>query len=136
MAVRIEAATAQIARPAPAAHAKGIETPGSVFACEPIGKTALDLGIITSLDVLHTAIVEAANQSEALLYALDYLLHSGFRSSHDRVEQAMTGNGGIESRANRFAISNAFRQSCVELSDIVTRVGRNPLRHPAIFLWD
>jgi hypothetical protein len=34
---------------------QGEETPGSVFACEPIGKTALDLGIITSLDVLHTA---------------------------------------------------------------------------------
>jgi hypothetical protein len=28
---------------------QGEESPGSVFACEPIGKTALDLGIITSL---------------------------------------------------------------------------------------
>src|ERR1700719_476791 len=47
----------------------------------------------------------------------------------------MTGNGGIESRANRFAISNAFRQSRVKLSDIVTRVGRDPFRHPAVFAW-
>ena len=48
----------------------------------------------------------------------------------------MTSDRGIESRANRFAIPNAFRQSRVELSDIVTRVECNPLRHPAIFLWD
>jgi hypothetical protein len=34
---------------------QGEETPGSVFACEPIGKTALDLGIITSLDIVHSA---------------------------------------------------------------------------------
>ena len=27
--------------------------------------------------------LKRANQSEALLCALDYLLHSGFRSSHD-----------------------------------------------------
>jgi hypothetical protein len=31
------------------------ESRGSVFACEPIGKTALDLGIITSLDTVHSA---------------------------------------------------------------------------------
>jgi hypothetical protein len=34
---------------------QGDESPGSVFACEPIGKTALDLGIITSLDTVHSA---------------------------------------------------------------------------------
>jgi hypothetical protein len=34
---------------------QGDEAPGSVFACEPIGKTALDLGIITSLDTVHSA---------------------------------------------------------------------------------
>jgi hypothetical protein len=34
---------------------QGEESPGSVFACEPIGKTALDLGIITSLDIAHSA---------------------------------------------------------------------------------
>jgi hypothetical protein len=34
---------------------QGDESPGSVFACEPIGKTALDLGIITSLDIVHSA---------------------------------------------------------------------------------
>ncbi|MBV9198930.1 MAG: hypothetical protein JOY83_04190 [Alphaproteobacteria bacterium] len=28
---------------------------GSVFACEPIAKTALDLGIVTSLDLVHSA---------------------------------------------------------------------------------
>jgi hypothetical protein len=50
---------------------------------------------------------EVVHQSEALLCALDYLLHSGFRSSHDRVEQAVTSDGGIESRANRFAIPDA-----------------------------
>jgi len=27
----------------------------SVFACEPIAKTALDLGIVTSLDLMHSA---------------------------------------------------------------------------------
>jgi len=26
-----------------------------VFSCEPIGATALDLGVITSLDILHSA---------------------------------------------------------------------------------
>ncbi len=34
---------------------QGDEAQLSVFACEPIGKTALDLGIITSLDLVHTA---------------------------------------------------------------------------------
>jgi hypothetical protein len=34
---------------------QGNEAAGSVFACEPIGKTALDLGIITSLDIVHSA---------------------------------------------------------------------------------
>ncbi len=47
----------------------------------------------------------------------------------------MTSDRGIESRANRFAVSNAFRQSCVELSDIVTRVGCDPFRNPAVFAW-
>ena len=49
--------------------------------------------------------------------------------------EAMTSDGGIESRANRFAISNAFRQPHVKLSDIVTRVGRDPFRNPAVFAW-
>src|SRR3984893_10500208 len=80
-------------------------------------------------------IVELAHRSEALLRALDHPLHSRFRRMHDCVKQAMTGNGGIESRANGFAISNAFRQSRVKLSDIVTRVGRDPLRNPAVFAW-
>jgi hypothetical protein len=66
---------------------------------------------------------------------LDHLLCSRFRSTHDRVKQAMTSDGGIESRADGFAISNAFGQSRVELSDIVTRVGRHPFRHPAVFAW-
>ena len=47
----------------------------------------------------------------------------------------MTGNGGIEAMANRFAISNVFRQSRVKLSDIVTRVGREPFGNPAVFSW-
>ena len=47
----------------------------------------------------------------------------------------MTGNGGIEAMANQFAISNVFRQSRVKLSDIVTRVGRDPFRNPAVFAW-
>jgi hypothetical protein len=34
---------------------QGEESAGSVFACEPIDKTALDLGIITSLDTVHSA---------------------------------------------------------------------------------
>jgi len=34
---------------------QGDEPPRSVFACEPIAKTALDLGIITSLDIVHSA---------------------------------------------------------------------------------
>jgi len=34
---------------------QGNESAGSVFACEPIDKTALDLGIITSLDTVHSA---------------------------------------------------------------------------------
>jgi hypothetical protein len=33
---------------------QGDEAPGSVFACEPIGKTALDLGVVTSLEILHS----------------------------------------------------------------------------------
>ena len=34
---------------------QGEESAGSVFACEPIDKTALDLGIITSLETVHSA---------------------------------------------------------------------------------
>jgi hypothetical protein len=34
---------------------QGDEGERSVFACEPITKTALDLGIITSLDLVHCA---------------------------------------------------------------------------------
>lgn len=34
---------------------QGDEFAGSVFKCEPVGKTALDLGIITSLDLVHSA---------------------------------------------------------------------------------
>jgi hypothetical protein len=33
---------------------QGDVSPGSVFACEPVAKTALDLGIVTSLDTVHT----------------------------------------------------------------------------------
>jgi hypothetical protein len=33
---------------------QGDEPPGSLFACEPVGKTALDPGIITSLDLVHS----------------------------------------------------------------------------------
>ena len=34
---------------------QGDESQRSVFACEPIARTALDLGIITSLDLVHSA---------------------------------------------------------------------------------
>ena len=34
---------------------QGDESAGSVFACEPIDKTALDLGIVTSLAIVHSA---------------------------------------------------------------------------------
>jgi hypothetical protein len=34
---------------------QGDGSPRSVFACEPIAKTAIDLGIITSLDLVHSA---------------------------------------------------------------------------------
>jgi hypothetical protein len=34
---------------------QGDEGQRSVFACEPIAKTALDLGIITSLELVHCA---------------------------------------------------------------------------------
>jgi hypothetical protein len=34
---------------------QGDESQRSVFACEPIAKTALDLGIVTSLDLVHCA---------------------------------------------------------------------------------
>lgn len=34
---------------------QGDESAGSVFDCEPVGKTALDLGIVTSLDLVHSA---------------------------------------------------------------------------------
>jgi hypothetical protein len=33
---------------------QGDEATGSVFACEPIGKTALDLGVITSVEIVHS----------------------------------------------------------------------------------
>jgi hypothetical protein len=33
---------------------QGDEATGSIFACEPIGKTALDLGVVTSLEILHS----------------------------------------------------------------------------------
>jgi len=34
---------------------QGDESPPSIFACEPVAKTALDLGIITSLELVHSA---------------------------------------------------------------------------------
>jgi hypothetical protein len=34
---------------------EGDQSPRSVFDCEPVAKTALDLGIITSLDLVHSA---------------------------------------------------------------------------------
>jgi hypothetical protein len=34
---------------------QGDEATGSVFTCEPIGKTALELGVVTSLDIVHSA---------------------------------------------------------------------------------
>jgi hypothetical protein len=34
---------------------QGDEATGSVFGCEPIGKTALDLGVLTSLKIVHSA---------------------------------------------------------------------------------
>jgi len=34
---------------------QGDDSSGSVFACEPITKTALDLGIVTSLDLVRSA---------------------------------------------------------------------------------
>src|SRR5262249_32148584 len=34
---------------------QGDEPTRLVFACEPIGKTALDLGVVTSLDIVHSA---------------------------------------------------------------------------------
>ena len=45
----------------------------------------------------------------------------------------MTSDGSIKSRAGRFAVPNAFGQPRVKLSDIVTRVGREPFRNPAVF---
>src|SRR5260370_33736258 len=47
----------------------------------------------------------------------------------------MTSDGSIKSRADRFAVPDAFRQSRVKLGDIVTRVGRDPFRNPAVFAW-
>ena len=34
---------------------QGDETPPSIFDWEPVSKTALDLGIVTSLDLVHSA---------------------------------------------------------------------------------
>jgi hypothetical protein len=34
---------------------QGDEPTRLVFACEAIGKTALDLGVVTSLDIVHSA---------------------------------------------------------------------------------
>jgi hypothetical protein len=34
---------------------RGDEPTGLVFACEPIRKTALELGIVTSVDIVHSA---------------------------------------------------------------------------------
>ena len=34
---------------------QGDESPPTIFDCEPVAKTALDLGIITSLDTVHSA---------------------------------------------------------------------------------
>ena len=47
----------------------------------------------------------------------------------------MTSDGSIKSRADRFAVPNAFGQPRVKLSDIVTRVGCDPFRNPAVFAW-
>jgi hypothetical protein len=34
---------------------QGDESPRSIFDCEPVNKTAVDLGIVTSLDLVHSA---------------------------------------------------------------------------------
>jgi hypothetical protein len=34
---------------------RGDEPTRLVFACEPIGKTALELGIVTTIDIVHSA---------------------------------------------------------------------------------
>src|ERR1700730_6970969 len=47
----------------------------------------------------------------------------------------MTSDGSIKSRADKVAVPNAFGQPRVELSDIVTRVGCDPFRNPAVFAW-
>jgi len=44
---------------------QGDELRGSVFACEPITQTALDLGIITSVDIVHSADRESGKLSGA-----------------------------------------------------------------------
>src|SRR5271155_1561674 len=48
----------------------------------------------------------------------------------------MPSDGSVEPGIDGFAVPDVFGQSRVELCDIVTRVGRNPFRHPAIFAWD
>src|SRR6516162_7338473 len=45
----------------------------------------------------------------------------------------MTNNRRIEARADGFALADAFRQSHVELGDIIARVPRHLFRQPAIF---
>ena len=47
----------------------------------------------------------------------------------------MTSDGSIKSRADKVAVPNAFGQPRVKLSDIVTRVGCDPFRNPAVFAW-
>jgi hypothetical protein len=44
---------------------------------------------------------------------LKRLLHAHFGGAHNSIKQAMTGDRGIKSGANRFAVADAFGQSRV-----------------------
>src|SRR6266851_10189639 len=62
------------------------------------------------------------------LYCLCYLLQPHVRGTHDRVKQAMTGDGRIKAGAGRLAVADAIGQFHIELGDIVGRPRRHPFR--------
>src|SRR5215469_14612635 len=125
---------------------QGNET-GSVFSCEPIAETALDLGIVTWLDLAHstdrrlqvvntgTGYWAGASAVKAYWLTLQYLLHARFGSTHDGVEQAMANDSSVEAGTDGFAVPDAVGQFCIKLSNVVTGIRGDPFRNPAVVGW-
>src|SRR5262249_53239692 len=61
---------------------------------------------------------------------------AGGGDAHNRVDQAVAFDGGVEAWARRRPVADTVRQPRVELRDVVGRVYRGVFRHVAAFRRD